>query len=168
MGQSLNGATKVNAMFYKGKSRRAKRVTKDAALAVNAGQLGYYDSDGEVREFASNGAKVNVIFAEDETAAAGTTHVFEIDSESILQFSVVDGTDDAAATRAMVNSLYAIRIISNVACVDLDTGTSYSNDIFKVDGLLADDEPERHAIADVPGHVYGHFIQTASWDVDAG
>lgn len=168
MGQSLDGVGRVNPMFYKGESRRAIIVTKDAALAVNGGQLGYYDSDGEAREYATNGAIVSFLFAETETAAAGRTPVFEIDSSTILMFSVIDHETDTAASRTMIGALYAIGVISDIASVDLDTATSYTNDIFHVDGLMSDAEPARHDISDVPGHVFGHFIQTACWDNNAG
>lgn len=163
MSESLDGAVRVNPTLFKGQSRKLIIVVKDASLAVNAGQLGLYGTDGEAEEFATNGTKVNLLFAETETAAAGSTRAYEIDSSTILVFSVVDGTSDTAATRTMLGELHSIRVISNICCMDI----AGSNDIFHVDGLMSDSEPKRHDIADVPGHVFGHFIQTACWDVDA-
>jgi len=118
---------------------------------------------------ADDPANVNFFFVNTRDAASTATSdkVHLIDPDTRFMVAVVDGTTDTAASRTMVGALYSLEVISNVAVLDLDSGAAHSNDVFKVDGLMSDVEPKRHNIADVPGHVYGHIIRTASSDVNA-
>jgi len=169
MAKSLDGATKVNPRFFTGDYPGAVDVIPTDAATYIAGELAAMDADGKVVAVADDTADVSHIMASARAAGIVATadEAFEVTPETRFIMCVVDGTSDAAATRAMVGSLYSIEVISNVACVDLDSGTAHSNDIFRVDGLMADVEPERYALADSPGQVYGHFIATASTDVNA-
>jgi len=169
MAKSLDGATKVNPRFLQGDFPGAADVIPSDAATYIAGELVALDANGKVVAIADDTPDVSHVMASARSAALTATpdKAFEITPETRLVMMVVDGTTDAAATRAMVGSLYSIEVISNVAVVDLDSGTAHSNDIFRVDGLMADLEPERHAIADSPGQVYGHFIATATTDVNA-
>ena len=170
MGTSLNGANKVNPRRYKGKVPLTVNILPTDDVVFKAGQPGYYDADGKAEVCGDDPTKVNFWFVETRAvkATATSSKGMLIDPETIYKIQVVEATTDAAATRAMVGALYSIEIINNVAVLDLDDASAHSNDIFKVDGLMSDVEPKRHAIADVPGCVFGHFITTASTDVDAG
>ena len=169
MAKSLNGATKVNPRFYQGDYPEAQVVLPSDAATYIAGEFLVTGSAGTVTAIADDPSAVTHVAASARAAAltATTDNAFEVTPEARFQISVVDGTTDTAAARTMIGALYSIEVISNVACLDLDTGTAHSNDIFKVDGLMSDVEPERYAITDVPGMVYGHFIATATTDVDA-
>jgi len=169
MAKSLDGATKVNPRFFKGDFPEAVNVLPSDAATFIMGELLVVGSDGTVTAVADDPAAVTHISAEARPAAKTATYAkaFEITPDMQFQMQVVDGTTDAAATETMKGALYSIEVISNVAVVDLDSGTAHSNDIFKVDGLMKDVEPERYALADSPGFVYGHFITTASTDVSA-
>jgi len=169
MAQSLNGATKVNPRYYSGPKPATVNAIPTDAVTYKAGQPGYYDSNGKAEAFADDGANLEFFFANtrDSALTATSDKVHTIDPDTKFMVAVVDGTTDTAASRTMVGALYSLEVISNVAVLDLDSGGAHSNDIFKVDGLMSDVEPKRHAIADVPGHVYGHIIRTASSDVDA-
>jgi len=169
MAQSLNGATKVNPRYYAGPKPRTVNVLPTNAVTYKAGQPGYSDASGTAEVCADDAANCEFFFANTRDAGLTTTSdkVHMIDPDTQFVFAVVDSTTDAAASRTMVGALYSLEVISNVGVLDLDSASAHSNDIIKVDGLMSDVEPKRHAIADVPGHVYGHIIRTASSDVDA-
>jgi len=169
MAKSLDGATKVNPRFFKGDTPEAVDVLPTDAATFIMGELLVMDSDGKVAAIADDAAAVTHIAAEARSAGLTATYAkaFEVSPDTQYVMQVVDGTTDAAASQTMVGALYSVEVISNVAVLDLDTGTAHSNDIFKVDGLMKDVEPERYALADTPGAVYGHFIATASSDVSA-
>ena len=169
MAKSLDGATKVNPRLFKGDCPEAVTVLPSDAATYIAGELAVTDSSGTVAAIADDPSAVTHVMASARAAAltATTDNAFEITPEMQFQMAVVDAATDAAVTRSMIGALYSIEVLSNVSVVDLDSGAAHSNDIFKVDGLMLDVEPERYALADVPGFVYGHFIATASTDVDA-
>ena len=169
MAQSLDGATKVNPRFVKGTVPQAIDLLPTDTATYKSGELGETTTAGKHLAIADDAADVSVMFASTRDAALTATadKGYRIDTDSQYMISVVNGTADAAASRTMVGALYSIEVISNVACLDLDTAAAHSNDIFKVDGLMSDLEPKRHAIADSPGHVYGHFVRTASNDANA-
>jgi len=169
MAKSLDGANKVNPRFFKGDLPEAVDVLPTDAATFKAGEFLTRDSDGLVAAAADDASAITHIAAETRDAALTATYAkaFEVTPDMQFVVQVVDGTTDAAASQTMVGALYSVEVISNVLVIDLDTGTAHSNDIFKVDGLMKDVEPERYALADTPGAVYGHFIATASSDVNA-
>ena len=170
MAKSLDGATKVNPRFFKGDTPEAVDVLPTNAATFIVGQPLTMDSDGLVAATADDAASVTHIAAEARATAATATYAkaFEVTPDMQFVMCVVNGTTDAAATQSMVGALYSVELISGVLVLDLDSGAAHTNDIFKVDGLMKDVEPERYALADAPGQVYGHFIATASTDVNAG
>ena len=169
MAKSLNGATKVNPRFFKGDVPEAIDVLPSNAATYICGELAVQDSSGTLAAIADDPSAVTHVMAAARSAAKTATadKAFKIDTDTMFSIQVVDGTTDTAASQTMVGQNYSLEVISNVACLDLDSGTAHSNDIFHVDGLMSDIEPSRHAIADVPGCVYGHFLRTASNDVNA-
>jgi hypothetical protein len=169
MAKSLDGATKVNPRYYKGPEPEVYNVLAGNSATWIKGQVGYTGSDGLAVVVGDDPANAEFVFMEDRAAALTATKakVADINPDTKWIFFVVDGVTDAAATRAMIGSHYSVEVISGVAVLDLDTGTAHSNDIVKVDRLMSDEEPRRHALADEPGQVVGHYIRTASRDVDA-
>jgi len=169
MAQSLNGATKVNPRYYSGPKPRTVNVLPGNSATYKAGQLGYTNSSGLAVVCADDAANAEFFFVNTRDTAATATKdkAHMLSADTLLTFAVVDGVTDTAASQTMVGQLYSLEVISNVGVLDLDSGAAHSNDIIKVDGLMSDVEPKRHAITDVPGHVYGHIIRTASSDVDA-
>jgi len=169
MAKSFDGATKVNPRFISGVIPQAVDLLPTDTATYKSGELGETTTAGTHLAIADDAADVSVMFASTRASALAATpdKGFAIDTGSKYMISVVNGTSDTSAERTMVGALYSIEVISNVACLDKDTVAAHSSDIFKVDGLMSDLEPARHAIADVPGHVYGHFIRPNSNDANA-
>jgi len=169
MATSLNGATLVNPRYYSGPKPLTVNVLPTDSVTYKAGQPGYYDANGKAEVCSDDPSNVQFYFANTRATAATATYdkVHLISPDTKFVFMVVDGTTATAASQTMVGQLYSMEIISNVGVLDLDSGAAHSNDVIRVDALLSDVEPKRHAIADAPGFVIGHIITTASTDVNA-
>ena len=154
--------TYQNMRYYSGPALEKDKLLATAASTWKAGQPGYLAS-GRATPCATNATAIKFIFSSDRNDTSATDSYVSVEKipSAATKFvaRVINANTDTTAPATVKGATQALYVASNVATINLNNDTT--GQIFYIDDLMANKDPNTYDVSDVPGNVIGHFVQSA-------